>query len=234
MTRPGVGAGRTQAVAWLPWSPAGCRVLRGQLCRLSPGGSRPSRLVQALMPDRRLQLGQLAGLYCFTPLVGQQTTMALRGQKVCERKVGLGTPSSWPSLPPDSQDEATGWSQQHVHVRFPDHLLLPVLSRTSPRRHRRREGENLVSAAPCPSCGGGDVGVAAKREGLKHLRPAGEQDTAAPVKQGQEGRRHGRPPWGPTEASLPVCPCEPGWDLGPFAAAPSPGHTSPSATKYRD
>lgn len=104
VTCPGVGAGRTQAVGWLPWSPAGYRALRGQLCRLPPGGSRPSCLVQALMPDWRLQLGQLACLYCFTRLVAQQTTMALRGQKVCERKVGLCAPSSWPGLPPDSAE----------------------------------------------------------------------------------------------------------------------------------
>lgn len=130
--------------------PSWCRVLRGQLCRLSPGGSRPSRLVQALMPDRRLQLGQLAGLYCFTPLVGQQTTMALRGQKVCERKVGLGTPSSWPSLPSDSQDEAIGWSQQHVHVRFPDCLLRPVLSRTSPANTGGGRGKNWCQPLLAP------------------------------------------------------------------------------------
>ena len=91
-------------MGWLPWSPAGYRALRGQLCRLPPGGSRPSCLVQALMPDWRLQLGQLACLYCFTRLVAQQTTMALRGQKVCERKVGLCASSSWPGLPPDSAE----------------------------------------------------------------------------------------------------------------------------------
>ena len=86
-----------------------------------------------------------------------------------------------------SQDEAIGWFQQHLYLRFPDHLPHPVRSPVPnlPRQHRRWQGDKLVSATLCPSCGGGDMGVAAKREGLKHLRPAGERDTAAPVKQGQ-------------------------------------------------
>ena len=79
------------------------------------------------------------------------------------------------------------------------------------------------------------MGATAKREGLEHLRPAGERDTAVPIKQGQWDRGHGQHPlWGPAEASLPVCPHEPGWDLGPFAAVLAPRHASPSATKHKE
>ena len=98
------------------------------------------------MPDWRLQLGQLACLNCFTRFVAQQTTMALCGQKVCERKVGLMHPA--PGLASHqtvlSQDEAIGWSQQHLYLRFPDHFPHPVQSPVPklPLQHRRREGIN--------------------------------------------------------------------------------------------
>ena len=94
---PGVGAGRTQAVGWLPWSPAGCRALRGELRRLPRGlQALPSGPEAPTWPAGRPLLPHLS--------VAQQTTRAWRGQKVCEREVGLRTPSSWPGLSPDSAE----------------------------------------------------------------------------------------------------------------------------------
>lgn len=189
MTCPGVGAGRTQAVGWLPGAQLGAGHSEDS-CAGCPLGSRPSRLVQ------RLRLGQLAGLYCFTPLWPSKPPgpgadrRSVRGRWASVHPApGLASRETVPS-----QDEATGWSQQHSTTL---HVLSRPLVPNLPCQPRRRVGDKLMSATPCPSCGGGDMGATAKREGLKHLRPAGERGTAVPGKQGQWDRRQGQHPLGP-------------------------------------